>query len=350
MLLGARHQVAGPYRFAQPLRDGFQQMVAHVVAQRVVDALERIEVHEQHGELLAAVARADQFALQRFQERLAVGDARQAVAVGQAPDLLFRALAFADVAHQAQHLVGAGGHQARLEVVDGVVPHQFIVDRADLLVGQYGLGLFQQAPGDVLRQHFAQVAARALFQGKGGVGVVALFVVEVIAILVEAEEGVRDGGQHGPVVGVGDAQAGDGVAGAQHVQHAVAQDGPVDGLGDEVRGALLVGEGDGLQFVAARDHDDGDGDVGVLGPDRATHGVAIHGRHVHVQQHQVGRHAAVAGQRLGAVLRFQRVEADLVQHFPHQQTHDGIVVRDQDQAAFGGEGRCHVRFPFPGWY
>jgi hypothetical protein len=50
--LGAQHQVAGADGFAQALGHGLEQMVADVVAQRVVDALEGIEVHEQHGEFL----------------------------------------------------------------------------------------------------------------------------------------------------------------------------------------------------------------------------------------------------------------------------------------------------------
>jgi hypothetical protein len=104
-------------RATHGLRAGEQQVVADVVAERVVDALEGVQVHEQHRELLVADLRALQLAFQRFEEGLAVRDAGQAVAIGQAPDLFFGALALADVAHQAQHLVGSGGDQARLEVL-----------------------------------------------------------------------------------------------------------------------------------------------------------------------------------------------------------------------------------------
>ena len=69
-------------------------------------------------------------------------------------------------------------------------------------------------------------------------------VVEVEAVAVEPEEGVGNRRQHRAVMRVGHAQAHDGVAGAQHVQHAVAEDGPVDRLRDEIGGAHFVGVGE----------------------------------------------------------------------------------------------------------
>ena len=46
----ARDGVAGAQRATQPARDGDQQLVADVVAERVVDELEAVEVEEQDGD------------------------------------------------------------------------------------------------------------------------------------------------------------------------------------------------------------------------------------------------------------------------------------------------------------
>lgn len=348
-MFGAQHQVAGADGFAQALGHHLEQVVAHVVAQGVVDALEGIEVHEQHGEFLVVLFRAHQFAFQCFQKGLPVGDACQAVAIGKAADLFFRALALADVAHQAQHFIGPRRHQARLEVTRAVFVGERVVDRADVLRGQHGVRLVQQARGDFGRQHVADMAAHAVAEGKAGAGVVALFVVEIKAFAVQAKEGVGDGGQHGAVVRVGNAQAGDGVAGAQHVQCAMAQDGPVDGLGNEIRGAHFVGTRDRIQLVVARDHDDGHGAAHFLEAYFAAYGKAVQGRHVDVEHDQVRPAVLVTGQRLHAVFGLDHVQAHLREHLPHQHAHHGIVVGNQHQAAWGREGRCHVSVPSRGW-
>ena len=48
--------VVGPQRRLQPARDGDQQLVADVVAERVVDELEAVEVEEQHRGAALGVA------------------------------------------------------------------------------------------------------------------------------------------------------------------------------------------------------------------------------------------------------------------------------------------------------
>ena len=363
-LFSARDQIGGPGGFAQALGHHLEQVVADVVAEGVVDAFEGVEVHEQHGELLVADFRAVQFAFQRFQKGLAVGDAGQAVAVGQAADLFLCAFAFADVAHQAQHLGRPGCHQARLEVMDRAEAGQLVVDRADMLAFEHGLHLFEQAVGDLARQHLGDVladagfagegvdggepvaagalaalpvTARPLAAGPGGAGaVVARFVIEIETVAVEPEKGIGNGRQHGAVLGIGHAQADDGVAGAQHVQHAVAEDRPVDRLGDEVGRAHLVGVGDRLDVVAAGDHDDRHRRARLDAADLAAGREAVHVRHFDVQQDQVRRHALEVGDGLHAVLGFDAVQAHLAEHFQHQQAHHRIVVRHQDHATFVG--------------
>ncbi len=361
----ARDQVAGTGGFAQPFRDHLEQLVAGVVAQRVVDALEGVEVHEQHRELLVADLGALQLALQRLEKGLPVGDAGQAVAIGQAPDLFLGALAFADVAHQAQHLGRGGGDQARLEVQHLAAFDQFVLDRAHLLGGEHGLHLIEHARRDLGRQRVGQVladeararqraavrASRTRLAGPLLAGpLLAGLIVEIEAVRVQAEEGVGDGFEHGAVLGVGDAQAGDGVAGAQHVQHAVAEDRPVDRLGDEVGGADLVGLGHGLDVVAAGDHDDRDaGAVRIKRADRAAGREAVHARHVDVHQDQVRHALARQLDRFQAVGGLDTFHPDLGQHLEHQEAHDGIVVGDEHRPALGGGKGWHVRIPFQAW-
>ena len=298
---------------------------------------------------------AVQFTLQRFEKGLAVRDAGQAVAVGQAADLFFRAFAFADVAHQAEYLARSRGDQPRLEVMHGAEAHQFVIDRADVLGVEHRAHLFDQAFGDVAREHLGDVLADARFHRKGGDGgvarpLVARLVIEIETVAVEAEKRVGNGRQHGAVVGVGSAQAHDGVGGAQHVQHTVAENRPVDRLRDEIGGAYLVGVGDGLDVVAAGDHDDRHRRAGFDAADLAAGREAVHVRHLDVEQDQVRRHTLEVGDGLGAIFRFDAVESDLAEHFEHQEPHDRIIVGDQDDTAFGRVGGCHVNVPSLRWH
>lgn len=187
----------------------------------------------------------------------------------------------------------------------------------------------------------------AVGRAAGSRALLARLVVEIEAVGVEPEEGVGNRFQHGAVLGVGDAQARDGVAGAQHVQHAVAQDRPVDRLGHEIGGARLVGVGHGFQVVAAGDHHHRHAGAVAFGlADGGAGREAVHSRHVDVHQHQV-RHARLRQRhRLDAVGRLDRVQPDLGQHLEHQEAHHRIVVGDQHRPALGGSRMGHVRIPF----
>ena len=79
----ARHQILGPRLLAQALGDALEQEVAVMVAERVVDLLEPVQVHHQHADLALAGGRL----LQRG------GEARvQVRAVGQAGERVVRRL------------------------------------------------------------------------------------------------------------------------------------------------------------------------------------------------------------------------------------------------------------------
>ncbi|MFO1338652.1 MAG: hypothetical protein U1F53_10535 [Burkholderiaceae bacterium] len=68
------HVVAGPQGLLHALGDLSQQLVAGVVAEAVVDQLEAVEVHEQHGECVAGfLVRPCHAARQRALDARAVG-------------------------------------------------------------------------------------------------------------------------------------------------------------------------------------------------------------------------------------------------------------------------------------
>ena len=78
--LHARQRVARAQRELQALRDLAQQLVAGAMAQRVVDLLEAVEVHEQHREAVPRVAlRMRNGTRQALHHGLAVGQLRQRV-------------------------------------------------------------------------------------------------------------------------------------------------------------------------------------------------------------------------------------------------------------------------------
>ena len=60
----------------EPLRDFLQELVAGVVAERVVDHLELVDVEEEQRHLAAVAARAGGGALELVVEVLAVADLR----------------------------------------------------------------------------------------------------------------------------------------------------------------------------------------------------------------------------------------------------------------------------------
>jgi hypothetical protein len=66
-------------RAAQPLGDRHQQLIADRVPERVVDQLESVQIHEQHGHRLTAAVAAHQLVLQAIKQHPAVRQAGQRV-------------------------------------------------------------------------------------------------------------------------------------------------------------------------------------------------------------------------------------------------------------------------------
>src|SRR2546422_2867984 len=120
------HEVARAQDRAQPARDVDQQPVADIVAVRVVDLLEAVEVHEHAGQLGAAPAGALDRLFERRRKAGAVRQASQRVAVGERGDALARQRDLGDVAPDAAVAEeGALRGKARLaadrEVADAAV-------------------------------------------------------------------------------------------------------------------------------------------------------------------------------------------------------------------------------------
>nr|GEU28653.1 hypothetical protein [Tanacetum cinerariifolium] len=162
----------------QPLRRLAQQQVAHVVAQRVVDVLETVEVDEQHGHHAVVTARRRQRLVQPIEQQHAVGQVGQHVVLGQVAgaglepaarghavhqrqvDCQLLALACGDLAHdrvqQAPVIVGNGREQHVDPEFAAVAPQAAPVEpHVDLLVGARG-----QPDKRRRRQHAAHLLQR----------------------------------------------------------------------------------------------------------------------------------------------------------------------------------------------
>ncbi len=264
--IAARHHVGGAHRLAQPVRHQLQQQVPGTMAQGVVDVLEAVQVHEQHRQLVLLAAGPLHLPVQALGEGLAVGQPRQGVEIGQAVHPVLGHLALGDVLDQAQGLLRIDVGQPGLEVV-GLTVQQGQAEvqaRRRTLgagIGGGGLDAVGHLGGKTLRQgHARHDPAFVLLYRHGAAG------IQHQAFRVQAQQGIRDGVEHGRVARVGLMQGLQPLIGAEQVAHPVADEPPVDGLGDEIRGARLEGALHGFQVIHARDHDDGQ-----LAPSSARH-------------------------------------------------------------------------------
>ena len=84
-----------------PSRHALQKRVADPVAQGVVDVLEAVKTHHQHGHALIG-PRAVKRLIQAVMQKGAVWQAGQRIIVSQAVDLLYRGHPFGNVLHKRQ--------------------------------------------------------------------------------------------------------------------------------------------------------------------------------------------------------------------------------------------------------
>ena len=104
-----RHDVARTQRAAQPAADLHQQHVAGVVAQRIVDDLEPVEIDEQQRKLPLVARGGLDRAAQHAVEHLAVGQTGQAVVRRQILDPLVGPGLFVgavEILQRKRHVVG----------------------------------------------------------------------------------------------------------------------------------------------------------------------------------------------------------------------------------------------------
>ena len=131
-----RHQIVAAQRVRQPQRDVADQLVADVVAERVVDVLEMVEVDVEHRGRRGAGAHFVDHRFQPLAEENAVGQAAERIVHRKMPQPRF---AGGDggggAAHVAQH---EGGEQREAGERDG--------DERNDVVDDLGAGLFRR-PG-----------------------------------------------------------------------------------------------------------------------------------------------------------------------------------------------------------
>ncbi len=97
----ARHHVGATQQAAQPSGHDLEQVVAGIVTEGVVDALEAVQVDEQHRKAAVAGPGAGQNPVQLLQEHASIGQPGEAVEPRQLQHLLFGQCGFGDVAADA---------------------------------------------------------------------------------------------------------------------------------------------------------------------------------------------------------------------------------------------------------
>ena len=115
---------------------------------------------------------------------------------------------------------------------------------------------------------------------------------------------------------------------AQDVLEATRQQRPIDGLGDEVGRSGLEGAADRGGVLVARDHDDGDSCETRLGAQAPADRVAVHSRHVDVQQDDRDflRQGGVQGRR--PLSKTTWLKTGCGRRFSEQQPPEFLVVGD----------------------
>ena len=98
--------VAFPQAGAQAHGHGFEQLVADMMAERVVDMLEVVEIEHHHRHLILVAARLRDIVAQAILEQDPVRQARQRIVQRHVPDPYFGFLAIGDVADVALDDVG----------------------------------------------------------------------------------------------------------------------------------------------------------------------------------------------------------------------------------------------------
>ena len=158
----ARDRVGLARAVAQPLAHQLQQLVADRMAERVIDALELVEVEAEHRQAFAAFD-ALELVLQRLAQQHAVGQVGQRVVARHVGDLALRALPLGDVfvggepAAAGQRLAddreGAPVRQAD-NVREGLAVGETVLQPDDVIVGIAGKGALLRCAGRAGRAEY----------------------------------------------------------------------------------------------------------------------------------------------------------------------------------------------------
>ncbi len=129
------HRIFAAHGLGQATRHDAQQTVADMMAQRVIDEFEAVQIDEQHSHLLAGRTRLPQRLAQTLLAQRAVGQLGQHIVVGQKVDALFVRFTVGNVNRRGNEIdnlatAGAlehrGNHQPRrVAVALGTAHHDF---------------------------------------------------------------------------------------------------------------------------------------------------------------------------------------------------------------------------------
>ena len=108
-----RHRIGRPQGAAQPHRHFLQHLIAGVVAERVVDFLEAVEIDQQHGEAALIAMRSQDRLLQPVLEQRAIGQIGQRIVIGEIGNALIGQVALATNRGLAQLAIAPPAPAAR---------------------------------------------------------------------------------------------------------------------------------------------------------------------------------------------------------------------------------------------
>ena len=152
------HRVALAHAGRQPLGDLLQQHIAHVVAQRVVQGLEVVQVQAQQRAQHAGAGTGGKRLLQPVHHQAAVGQVREGVVEGECLDLAGSLGALGQVAEHADVVRQHAAPVAHRRDAHGVEPHLAALAAVPDLAAPFARGV--QAGPHGIEERFVVVAGR----------------------------------------------------------------------------------------------------------------------------------------------------------------------------------------------
>ena len=169
-------RVAAAQAPGERARDGADQLVAGLVAERVVDVLEAVDVEHEHGAGAHPAARGGDLELELLDEAAAVEQVGERVVVGEVLEAVLGGLALGDVGQQpldqqpallVEHARGlvAHPHDAAVARVHPVLDADPLAGRQPVLGGEHRLAVVLVQAADPQRRVGAPLLRRVAEQG-----------------------------------------------------------------------------------------------------------------------------------------------------------------------------------------